>query len=72
MRVELDISLENPTETIDLTMLKKILSNSDNYEVLQHRPNNYLLLQNIHENFKLRIHEDGRIYLKTDIDFKSA
>lgn len=70
MRVEIDISLENPTETIDLTLVKKVVYGSNNYEVLQYRPNNYLLLQNIYEDFKIRVHEDGRIYLKTDIDLK--
>lgn len=70
MRVELDVSLENPTETIDLTLVKKALHSRCSYEMLQYKPNNYILLQNIHEDFKIRVHDDGRIYVKTDIDSK--
>lgn len=69
MRIELDISLVNPTKIFDLNVLKCNLLNT-NYKLLQYRTNNYLLLQNTIENFKIRIHEDGRIYLKIDIDLK--
>ena len=71
MRVELDISLENPAETIDLTLLKKALLNNKIYKVLQHKPSNYLLILNIHNDYKIRVHEDGRIYIKTDIHLKN-
>lgn len=71
MRVELDISLENPAETIDLTLLKKALLNNKIYKVLQHKTSNYLLLLNIHNDYKIRIHEDGRIYIKTNIHIKN-
>ena len=71
MRVELDISLKNPAETIDLALLKKALLNNKIYKVLQHKPSNYLLILNIHNDYKIRVHEDGRIYIKTDIHLKN-
>ena len=70
MRFELDVSLKKPTETIDLILLKKVFIKGDNYKVLQNKLNNYLLLQRISENLKIRIHEDGRIYVKLDFDLK--
>ncbi|MDO9096845.1 MAG: hypothetical protein Q7U60_01805 [Candidatus Methanoperedens sp.] len=72
MRFELDVSLEKPTETIDLTFLKKLFLNHKSYEVLRHKLNNYLLLQSSGEDFKIRIHEDGRIYVKIDSDIKDS
>ena len=64
MRIEIDISLENPSEIIDLTIVRRVLQSNINYKILQHLPNNYLLLQN--EDYKIRIHEDGRIYIKME------
>ena len=72
MQIELDVSLENPIETIDLALLRKTLLNNRSYEVLQYKPNNYLLLKSIYDDFKIRIHEDGRIYIKRNIDFKKT
>ena len=68
MRIELDVSLRNPTETIDLIQVKNFLGGTNSYKMLHHQPNNYLTLKNIHESFKIRVHEDGRIYAKTEID----
>jgi hypothetical protein len=70
VRFELDVSLENPTETIDLTSLKKLFIDYNSHEILQHKLNNYLLLQSKSEDIKIRIHEDGRIYIKTDFNIK--
>lgn len=69
MQIEIDISLENPAEIIDLPTIERILQGDIDYKILHHLPNNYLLLQN--EDYKIRIHEDGRIYIKIE-DFNKV
>ena len=64
MRIEIDISLENPTEIIDLIAIERVLQSGMNYKILQHLPNNYLLVRN--KDCKIRVHEDGRIYIKRE------
>ena len=64
MRIEIDISLENPHEMIDLVGIEGVLQSGGNYKILQHIPNNYLLVRN--RDCKIRVHEDGRIYIKVE------
>lgn len=66
MRAELDISLENPIQRIDLESICTRLS--DTYALIRHMPNHYLVLANQSKDSTLRIHEDGRVYVKMEFD----
>ena len=66
MQIELDVSLENPTAIIDLNLIKDTLISNKNYEIMQYKFNNFLLLKNICDDLNIRVHEDGRIYVIVD------
>lgn len=72
MRAEIDISLDNPIESISLTSIEELVINNNTYRLLHHVPNNYLLIQNDANDYKIRVHEDGRIYVKTNFDYKNG
>jgi hypothetical protein len=66
MQIELDVSLENPTATIDLNLIKDSLISNKNYEILQYQFNNFIFLKNICDDLNIRVHKDGRIYVIID------
>lgn len=72
MRIELDVSLENPTELFNLASVENSLVKNNNYSVLHSIPNHYLLLENKPDRFNVRIHEDGRIYIKSDFSLTNS
>lgn len=66
MRVELDVPIENPLDEIDLITIRGNLIRNEKYELLDYRAHNYLLIKIKINDFKIRIHEDGRCYIKKD------
>ena len=67
MRAELDICLENPIEEIDLKSICKELPNS--YNIVHYAPNHYIIINDELNKSRVRIHDDGRIYVKMDVNF---
>jgi hypothetical protein len=67
MEIELDVSLENPLDKIDLHSVRKALLDNKKYVVLNFQKNNFISLGVKHYNLRIRIHEDGRFYIKMDI-----
>lgn len=68
MRAEIDVLLHDPCEKIDLNLIEDLLVNNNQYTIIQSISNNYLLLSDTYNNYKIRVHEDGRIYLRKDFD----
>ena len=66
MQIELDVSLENPTATIDLNLIKDSLISNKNYEILQYQFDNFIFLKNICDDLNIRVHKDGRVYVIMD------
>jgi hypothetical protein len=65
MRIELDVSLEKPTDLIDLEEINEYIMKED-YKILNDKIS-YILIDNSYKNLKIRVHRDGRIYIKKDI-----
>lgn len=66
MRMELDILLKDPLQTINLDLINDTIH--DSYVIIHHAPNHYLTLASKSTKLSMRVHEDGRIYLKSNPD----
>jgi hypothetical protein len=64
MKVELDMLLKDPNEGINLESIYNGLF--DLYKVLSYSPNHYMILNDESTNSTIRVHEDGRVYVKID------
>lgn len=67
MEIELDVSLENPLDKIDLHSVCDALLDNKKYIILNFQKNDFILLNVSQCNLRIRIHEDGRFYVKMDI-----
>ena len=66
VKAEIDVALRDPCEKINLTLIESYIENSSSYKVILKISGNYLLLSDNSNNYKIRIHEDGRIYVRKD------
>lgn len=65
MRAEFDILLEDPLQTIDLELIHDAYFHM--YSVLSYVPNHYILLVNKLTESTIRVHGDGRIYVRMNL-----
>ena len=69
MQVELNITLKHPIGVVGLSSLKTLLSNNNNYKILDNKNDIYLLVESVIEyNYKIRIQKNGEIFLKNMIN----
>lgn len=66
MKAEIDVILRDPCEKVNITFIESSLENSNLYRVVHKVDNNYLLLLDNSNNYKIRVHEDGRVYIRKD------
>jgi len=60
MRIELDLCLKDPHQTIDLSKIVKKISTNAKYSILLFNNEHFLLLKEMKNDLKYRIHKDGR------------
>ncbi|PAV14417.1 hypothetical protein ASJ81_13910 [Methanosarcina spelaei] len=66
MKAEIDVLLRDPCKKIDLALIESSLERSNLYNIIHKVSGNYLLLSDNFNNYKIRVHEDGRIYVRKD------
>jgi hypothetical protein len=66
VKAEIDVVLRDPYEKIDLTLIEISVKDNNSYRVIRKVSGNYLLLSDNSNNYKIRVHEDGRIYIRKD------
>lgn len=66
MKAEIDVLLRDPCEKVNLALIESSLKSSNLYRVIHKVAGNYLLLLDNSNSYKIRVHEDGRIYIRKD------
>lgn len=67
MKISLDVSLANPRDHFDLEKIK-LFPPRNTYELMYYKPNMFIVYREITNQISLRIHKDGRIYIKCEND----
>ncbi|OPX80446.1 MAG: hypothetical protein A4E45_00066 [Methanosaeta sp. PtaB.Bin039] len=68
MRIELDISLKNPLDSISIESIYDSIIKNRNYKISYYCKNNFILIELEEKDIKIRIHEDGRCYIIKEIE----
>ena len=72
MFVSLDISLNDPSNTIDIIKIVDFINGNSNYKLLHHYSENFVSFTKIGSEQLFRIHKDGRIYVKKNFTLTQA
>lgn len=64
MLVSLDVSLDDPSKTIDIIKIVDSIKNNPEYQILTYSSENFVSFQKYMGEHQFRIHKDGRIYVK--------